>query len=395
MSDAADSENAGRRRSRARRRGGAGSRLIAMIVKEFKQMRRDRLTLAIMVGVPVIQMLLFGYAINLDPRHLPTAVVLADDGPAGRGIVAAMQTSGYFEVTHEVESGEAMIDLLQSGAVQFGVEITSDFTRRIVRGDTARLLLVADDTDPAAVGGAVGAMERIVREAIRRDLRGTMTERRPEPPLVEVVVQRRYNPDIDTAKVIVPGLLGVILLLSLLINTALAVTRERERGTMEQLLSMPLTPLEIMVGKIVPYILIGAVQTVLVLGAAWYLFGVPMRGDGVLLIGMVTLFIVASLAMGYLMSTVAKTQLQAMQMTIFFFLPNLLLSGFAFPFRGMPDWAQWIGEALPLTHFIRVVRGVMLKGADADAMWRDIAALGAFTVIIAVVGLLRFRRTLD
>jgi ABC-2 type transport system permease protein len=377
------------------RPGGRLARLRAMIVKEFKQMVRDRLTLAIMVGVPVIQMLLFGYAINLDPRNLPTAVALGDDGPAGRAIVAAMQTSGYFDVTRQVDSGEEMVALLQSGAVQFGVEIPPDLTRRIARGDTARILLVADDTDPAAVGGAIGAMDRIVADALARDLRGVLTEMRPRSPLVEVVVHRRYNPEIDTPKVIVPGLLGVILMLSLLINTGLAVTRERERGTMEQLLSMPLHPLEIMVGKIVPYVLVGVVQTAIVLAAAFFLFHVPMRGDPVLLGLMITLFIIAALAVGYLMSTVARSQLQAMQMTIFFFLPNLLLSGFAFPFRGMPEWAQWIGEVLPLTHFVRVVRGVMLKGADAGALWQDIAVLGGFTLIVVVLGLLRFRTTLE
>jgi ABC-2 type transport system permease protein len=367
----------------------------AMIVKEFKQMRRDRLTFAIMIGVPVMQMLLFGYAINLEPRHLPTAVVLADDGPMGRSVLAAMQTSRYFMVTHRAASGEEMIALLQSGDVQFGVEIPSDFTRRIAQGDTPAILLTADDTDPAAVGAAVGAMERIVRDGLQRELRGALAGRRQAGPVAEVIVHRRYNPETATAKVIVPGLLGVILLLTLVISTGLAVTRERERGTMELLLSMPISPLQIMIGKIVPYISMGVVQTVIVLGAAFLLFGTPMRGDPGLLAAMAALFIVAVLAIGYLISTVARTQLQAMQMTMFFFLPNLMLSGFAFPFRGMPEWAQWIGEILPLTHFIRVVRGVMLKGADASALLTEIAALAAFTLLVIVLGLLRFRRTLD
>lgn len=374
---------------------GFWGRLRAVISKEFKQMRRDRITFAIMIGVPVMQMLLFGYAIDLDPRKLPTAVVLADDGPFGRSILAAMQTSRYFKITEQVESGAEMTALLQSGAVQFGVEIPTDFSRRVARGGPAQLLLAADDTDPAAVGGAVGAMQQIARDGAVRELRGALADRRPQSPLIEIVTHRRYNPENATQKVIVPGLLGVILLLSLVINTALAVTRERERGTMEQLLSMPLSPLEIMIGKIVPYISVGVIQTMIVLAAAFTLFAVPMRGDWLLLAGMVTLFILAVLTVGYLISTVAKTQLQAMQMTIFFFLPNLLLSGFAFPFRGMPGWAQVIGEILPLTHFIRTVRGVMLKGAGTDALWRDIAALAAFTVVVMILGLLRFRRTLD
>jgi ABC-2 type transport system permease protein len=374
---------------------GFGGRLGAVIVKELKQMRRDRLTFAIMIGIPVMQMLLFGYAINLDPRRLPTAVAVADDGPMGRSVVAAMEASRYFRVTRQPASGQELEALLQAGQVQFGVRIPPDFTREVARGGPASLLLMADDTDPAAVGGALGAMERIAQEGIQRELRGALADQRAPPPLVDVVIHRRYNPENATAKVIVPGLLGVILLLSLVINTGLAVTRERERGTMELLLSMPLSPLEIMVGKIVPYISVGVIQTVIVLVAAFLLFDVPMRGDPFLLATMVGLFIIAVLAVGYLFSTVAKTQLQAMQMTMFFFLPNLLLSGFAFPFAGMPGWAQAIGEILPLTHFVRVVRGVMLKGAGAEALWDDIAALAAFTLLVMALGLVRFRRTLD
>jgi len=377
------------------RLAGALSRIRAMIVKEYLQMRRDRVTFAIMIGVPVMQMLLFGYAINLDPRDLPTAVVLADDGPMGRAIVAGMEASHYFSVAEQVTSGAEMEALMQAGRVQFGLEIPPDLTTRVARGQTAEALLIADDADPAAVGGAIGAINQVVARAVLPELRGALAERRPTEPPVQVVVHRQYNPEVDTPKIIVPGLLGVILFLSLTINTALAVTRERERGTMEQLLSMPLTPLEIMIGKIVPYISVGIIQTAIVLTAAFWLFDVPLRGDALLLLGAVTLFIVAVLAMGYLISTVAKTQLQAMQMTIFFFLPNLLLSGFAFPFRGMPDWAQALGEILPLTHFVRLMRGIMLKGADAGALAYDFAALAAFTAFVMVVGLLRFRRTLD
>jgi ABC-2 type transport system permease protein len=387
---------AGTAPARPGRLGGFLGRLRAMIAKEFKQMRRDRMTFAIMIGVPVMQILLFGFAINLDPRNLPTAVALADHGPMGRSVVAAMQTSRYFKVTRQVASGAELEPLLQAGEVQFGVEIPPDFSRRIASGETATLLLIADDTDPAAVGGALGAIDTIVARGLARDLRGALASRRDSaPPLVDVVLQRRYNPTNKTDKVVVPGLLGVILFLSLSINTGLAVTRERERGTMELLLSMPVSPLEIMIGKIVPYITIGVIQSAIVLLTALLLFDVPMLGSPLLLIGAIALFIVAVLAIGYLISTVARTQLQAMQSTMFFFLPNLLLSGFAFPFRGMPDWAQVIGEVLPLTHFVRLMRGIMLKGAELPSLWQDFAALAAFTVVVMVIGLLRFRRTLD
>lgn len=376
--------------------GGFLGRLRAMITKEFKQMRRDRMTFAIMIGVPVMQIMLFGFAINLDPRHLPTAVALADHGPMGRSVIAAMQTSRYFKITRQVATGAELEPLLQSGEVQFGVEIPPDFSRRIARGDTATLLLLADDTDPAAVGGAVGAIDTIARQGVNRELRGALAVRRDtSSPVVDVVVHRRYNPANKTDKVIVPGLLGVILFLSLSINTGLAVTRERERGTMELLLSMPVSPFEIMIGKIVPYITVGAIQSAIVLLSAMWLFEVPMLGSPLLLLAAIALFVVAVLTIGYLISTVARTQLQAMQMTIFFFLPNLLLSGFAFPFRGMPDWAQMIGEVLPLTHFVRLMRGVMLKGAEFTSLWQDFAALAAFTILIVVIGLMRFRRTLD
>jgi len=376
-------------------RRGFSSRLLAMIAKEFKQMRRDRPTFAIMIGVPLMQIVLFGYAIDLDPRQLPTAVVSTDTGPMGRSLIAGLQLSRYFQVTHRVRSGTQMERLLQAGKVQFGVEIPSDFSKRVARGEGAQLLVAADDSDPAAVGSALGAIERIAREAIERELRGGLANRRERAPPVDVVAHRRTNPEITTQKIIVPGLLGVVLLLSLMVNTSLAVTRERERGTMEQLLSMPLRPVEIMLGKILPYITIGVVQAVIVLTAAFTLFEVPMRGSPWLLAGMIALFILATLTAGYLISTVARTQLQAMEMTIFFFLPNLLLSGFAFPFRGMPGWAQAIGEIMPLTHFVRVVRGVLLKGAGVDVLWPAVAVLTAFTGVVIGLALLRFRRTLE
>jgi ABC-2 type transport system permease protein len=370
-------------------------RLRAVTIKEFIQMRRDRLTFAMMVGVPVMQLLLFGYAINTDPKDLPTAVLTADQSVYGRSILAALQNTGYFEVTH-VPRTEAELDrLLQAGRVQFGVQIPAGFARALQRGERPAVLVVADATDPAATGNAVAALDRLLATALRRDLRGPAWEFEPQSAPFEIIVHRRYNPAGDTQVNIVPGLLGVVLTLSMLLFTALAVTREVERGTMESLLAMPVRPVEVMLGKIVPYVLVGFVQTALILAAALLLFDVPMRGSLALLLGLTTLFIVATLSVGYTFSTIAKNQLQAVQMSFFFFLPNLLLSGFMFPFRGMPEWAQWLGEVLPLTHFVRVVRGVMLKGSGVDDMVPDVAGLLAFMAIAMLIALIRFRRTLD
>jgi len=370
-------------------------RMWAMMVKEFVQMRRDRMTFATMLIIPILQLALFGYAINTDPKQLPTAVLVRDDGPLTRALLQAMKNSDYFEFTRQVRDPAEMDAMLRSGEVQFGVEIPASFERDVRRGDRPALLVIADATDPVATGTAISALQGLTDTALRRELRGPDDMLEARAPPFEVRVQRRYNPEGITQYNIVPGLLGVVLTMTMMMFTALAVTREIERGTMESLLAMPIKPVEIMIGKIAPYVLVGFVQMSIIIGAAHLLFGVPIMGSVWLLVALSTLFAGANLAVGYTFSTIAENQLQAVQMTFFFFLPNILLSGFMFPFRGMPDWAQWIGEALPLTHFLRIVRGIMLKGNGFGDMQVDVLALVLFLLAAMGLALMRFRRTLD
>lgn len=371
------------------------SRLAAMIVKEFAQMRRDRLTFAMMLGIPLIQLLLFGFAINADPRHLPTGVILRDNGPYARSLLEAMRNSTYFEVVCEMRSEEEGRSALQRGEVQFVVNIPEDFTRELLRGERPSILLEADATDPAATGRALGSIEAIVQSAFAEDFKGALAFLAQGPSPVEVRVHALYNPEVITQYNIVPGLMGVILTMTMIMITGLAITRERERGTMETLLSMPTRPAEVLVGKIVPYILVGYVQVALILVAARFLFGVPMIGSVPLLLASTFVFIAANLALGITFSTVAKNQLQAVQMTFFVFLPSILLSGFMFPFRGMPHWAQWLGEVFPLTHFLRIVRGILLKGNGVADIAPDLGALALFATIVLTVAVKRYRQTLD
>lgn len=375
--------------------GGFLRRLRAMMAKEFAQMRRDRITFAMMLLVPTMQLLLFGYAINTDPRHLPTAVVMRDAGPLSRALLQGLANSSYFAFTHVTADPAEAEALIRKGRVQFVVEIPYGFERELRRGERPQILVTADATDPSATGAATAALTGIADQALRRELRG------PDQALVgraapfELILHRRYNPAGRTQLNIVPGLLGVVLMMSLMTFTALAVTREKEQGTMENLLALPIRPIEIMLGKILPFVLVGFVQATVILGAARLLFDVPIEGSLVLLASLATLFILASLSVGYTFSTVAQNQLQAIQLVFMFFLPNLLLSGFMFPFRGMPQWAQWIGELLPLTHFLRIVRGIMLKGNGFADMGTDIAALAAFTLVAMAIALARFHQTLD
>jgi len=338
------------------------ARLLAIFVKEFQQMLRDRLTFAMAVGVPVLQLVLFGYAINTDPKGLPTAIVAQDSGPFTRSLLAALQNTGYFRVTHPAVSEARADELLAEGAVQFIVSIPPDFSRRLVRGERPALLLAVDATDPQASGSAIAALTQAAGPALAYDLQGPLAHLQPDAPPFEVRIHRRYNPEGLSRYNIVPGIIGTILTMTMVILTSLAMTRERERGTMENLLATPVRPLEVMLGKIAPYVVIGYVQLSVILAAAWLLFEVPMVGSLPLLLALIGVFVVANLAVGFTFSTFARNQLQAMQMAFFFFLPSILLSGFMFPFRGMPQWAQWIGEALPLTHFLRIVRGILLKG---------------------------------
>ena len=370
------------------------SRLWSIVVKEFIQMRRDRLTFAMMIGVPIIQLVLFGYAINTDPKHLPTVVLAADHGIFTRSLVRAMENSGYFAVRRDVTTEAEAKRLLAEGEVQFVLNIPPDFSRQLVRGRHPAVLLEADATDPVATANALSAFQALSRTALDRELQGALQYLRAGPPPFRVEVHPLYNPEGKTQDNIVPGLMGVILTMTMVLITALALVRERERGTLENLLAMPVRPLEVMVGKIVPYILVGYVQVTLILGAARFLFHVPMLGNLGPLAAVILLFIAANLSLGITFSTLAKNQLQAMQMTFFFFLPSILLSGFMFPFRGMPDWAQLIGEALPLTHFLRLVRGILLKGNGLEQSLPQIWPIALFLVVVLLVALRRYRETL-
>lgn len=370
-------------------------RWLGIVVKEFIQLKRDRLTFGMIIGIPVLQLILFGFAINTDPKHLPTAVHAADASLYTRSFVAALENTGYFRVVAQPRTAAEAERLIAENEVQFVVTIPADFTRRLVRGERPQLLVEADASDPTAVSNAVSAVQRIAATALARDLAGALGRQNPAPPPVDVRIQRRYNPEGVTAYNIVPGLLGTILTMTMVLMTGLAITRERERGTFENLLATPALPIEVMTGKIVPYILIGLVQVVLILAAARYVFGVPMQGSLLLLFFAVFIFIAANLTLGITFSSIARNQLQAMQMTFFYFLPSILLSGFMFPFRGMPDWAQAIGSLLPLTHFLVMVRGILLKGNEAAVLWPQIWPILAFMLVVIAIGLRFYKRTLD
>jgi ABC-2 type transport system permease protein len=378
-----------------RRDPGFFRRTWAMVVKEFVQMRRDRMTFATMIIIPILQLVLFGYAINTDPKHLPTAVLVRDDGPLTRAVLAAMKNSDYFDFRKQVRDPAELDQMLRSWEIQFAVEIPASFERDVRRGDRPSVLVIADATDPVATGTAISALQGLIDTALRRELRGPDDAIEATAPPFELILQRRYNPEGITQYNIVPGLLGVVLTMTMMMFTALAVTREIERGTMESLLAMPIRPVEIMIGKIAPFVLVGFVQMTIILGAAHVLFDVPILGSVPLLIALATLFAAANLAVGYTFSTIAKNQLQAVQMTFFFFLPNILLSGFMFPYRGMPLWAQAFGEVLPLTHFLRIVRGIALKGNSFADMQLDVLALAVFMIAAMALALFRFRKTLD
>jgi ABC-2 type transport system permease protein len=370
-------------------------RLWAVVMKEFIQMRRDRVTFAMMVGIPLLQLTLFGYAINSDPKHLPTALLLADQGPFARTLVAEMKNSEYFSVV-TIAGTEAEADrLLRLGDIQFLVNIPQDFTRRILRGERPTLLVEADATDPAATGPAIAALRAIADTALDRDLTGPLARLRGSSGPVDFEVHAHYNPENITQYNVVPGLMGVVLTMTMVVITGLAITRERERGTMENLLATPVRPFEVMLGKILPYIAVGYIQVTLILIAAKFLFRVPMVGSLLLLYSISLVFIAANLAVGITFSTLAKNQLQAVQMAFFFFLPSILLSGFMFPFRGMPQWAQWIGACLPNTHFLRIVRGILLKGNGLYDVLPEIWPLALFVVVAMSVGVKRYRQTLD
>jgi ABC-2 type transport system permease protein len=376
---------ANNRREETRERPfGFWRRSFAMVIKEFIQLRRDRVSFAMIVMIPVMQLLLFGYAINTTPHNLPTAVLLQEDSDLGRSVLKALENTAYFKFTRKVHDVAEFDDLLKSGKVLFGVEIPRGFERAVRRGDRPALLVAADATDPVAASAALSSLSVLVQTALEHDLHIG------DPPSMpfEIRAHARYNPAASSRLNIVPGLVGTILTMTMLIFTALSVTREIERGTMESLLSMPIKPVEVMFGKIIPYVLVGFIQAVLILGIGVLLFGVPVLGS-------MTLFITTNLSIGYTFSTIVQNQLQAMQMSMMFFLPSILLSGFMFPFAGMPVWAQYLGEGLPLTHYVRIVRAIMLKGATLPNLQYDTLALIALMGLAMTIAVTRFRRTLD
>ncbi|HEY4773756.1 MAG TPA: ABC transporter permease [Xanthobacteraceae bacterium] len=375
----------------ATRSGGFWRRTRAMLIKEFIQLRRDRLSFGMIVMIPIVQLLLFGYAINTTPRHLPTAVLVQEHSDVGRSILKALENTAYFRVTRRVRDAAEFDHVLKSGAVLFGIEVPAGFERAVRRGERPALLIAADATDPVAAGSALSALNQVVRTALAHD---RAIPDSAAPPF-EIRAHARYNPAASTQINIVPGLVGTILTMTMLIFTALSVTREIERGTIESLLAMPITPVEVMLGKIIPYIMVGFIQAALIVGLGVGIFGIPVLGSVALLAALSTLFITTNLSIGYTFSTIAQNQLQAMQMSIMFFLPNILLSGFMFPFAGMPLWAQWISEGLPLTHYLRIVRAIMLKGSTLADLHYDTLALFVLMLVAMAIAVTRFRRTLD
>jgi ABC-2 type transport system permease protein len=370
-------------------------RIATLIIKEAIQMRRDRITFAMMLGVPLMQLMLFGFAINNDPKGLPAALVAPTQDRFTRAIVSALELTGYYRFTYPDASAAAGERLIARGDVAFVVTIPSDFGRRVERGDNPQILIEADATDPAVASGAISTLGTVAADALLRETGQEEPALEASRSRLNVVVHKRYNPEGITQYNIVPGLLGVILQMTMVMMTSIALTRETERGTMENLLSMPVTPIEIMLGKVLPYFIVGAVQVAVVLSTARAIFQVPFVGSIGLLLTGVFIFVLALVIFGYLISTVARTQMQAMQLAFFYFLPSLLLSGFMFPYRGMPGWAQTLGEALPLTHFLRMIRAVMLKGASYADVAQPIAALTAFVLVFSLLALSRFRKTLD
>lgn len=376
--------------------GASLSRIFAILIKELIQVTRDRMTFGMMMGVPIMQLVLFGFAINNDPKHLPAVVFNESPSAYTRAFVAAIENTDYLRIRDDVATEREARFLMDTGRINFILTIPPDFTRRLLRGDRPAVALEADASDPTAVGNAVAAVGQLASSALTRELRGFAggASATAGPPF-NVIVHKRYNPEGLTQYNVIPGLIGVILTMSTIMMTAMALTRELERGTMENLLSMPVSPFEVMMGKIAPYILIGFVQVGIIVCAAYYLFGVPVIGPLWLLFACVFVFIAANVALGYTISTVSRSQLQAMQMTTFFFLPSMMLSGFLFPFRGMPVWAQDIGNALPLTHFLHIARGIILKGNGPAEVWPSLVPILLFFVGVSAVAVLRYRRTLD
>jgi ABC-2 type transport system permease protein len=371
------------------------TRLWAIVVKEFNQFKRDHTTFAMILGIPLVQILLFGYAINVNPKNLPIAVLSSDNSIFTRTLISKLETTKYFRVTNTVNTEAEAENLIRTGKVQFVLSIPTDFSRKFIRGEKPAVLLEVDAADPASVGNALGALNALGPALFNVDLTGSLSYLQPSTPPATINTHLRYNPNQITQYNVVPGLIGIILTMTLVMVTAMIITRERERGTIETLLTTPARPLEVIVGKSLPYVIVGYLQMALLVIVAKVLFDIPMFGSLFVLVVATLPFILGNLLVGIAFSTIAQTQLQASQMTMFFFLPSLLLSGFAFPFRGMPEWAQWIGQCLPMTHYVNISRGIFLKGNGWIEIWPDLWPILLFMVVATFVGVTRYRQTLD
>jgi ABC-2 type transport system permease protein len=367
-------------------------RLLSLLRKEWIQVRRDRMTLRLIIALPIMQLFLFGYAINTNPKHLPTGLLIAEPSKYERTIVTALQNTGYYDVRLYASEREAE-QALAAGEALFVINIPPNFDRSVDRGEMPSILVDADATDPTAIGNATAALGAVVGD-VNRDLPPTRQAQPASSPF-QFIVHARYNPEQLTVLNVVPGLICIVLTMSTLLITTLSITRERERGTMENLMAMPVRPIEIMLAKIVPYVVIGYVQASLILGVSTVVFDLPIRGSISLLLLALGLFIASNLALGLTFSTISANQMQAQQLAQFTLLPSFMLSGFIFPFRGMPVWAQWLGEIFPTTHAIRIVRGVLLKGNSVGAIAPELWPIALFTLVVIGAAVWSYRETLD
>lgn len=366
-----------------------------IVIKEFHELRRDQLSAGMLLIIPLIQILLFGYAINTDPHHLATAVLDQDKAQFSRAMIVAMKNSEYFRFTESFATEQQAENAMKQGKIQFLVTFPANFTHNILRKHPAEMLVQADATDPSTIGNALATLKELPVNVIRQNLPNILQDSSTESNPFNIKIQRLYNPEGITYYNVVPGLIGIVLTMTLVLLAGLSIARERENGSLESLLITPARPIEVLIGKIAPYIMIGFVQSIIICIICRYVFNVPMEGDIISLVMAIILFIIASLSVGISLSVFAANQLQSMQLTFFYFLPSVLLTGYIFPFRGMPDWAQMIGSLLPLTYFLRLIRGVMLKGNTIFTMWADAWPLLVFSLLLLAVGLFFYRKTLD
>jgi ABC-type multidrug transport system permease subunit len=367
-------------------------RLRALLRKEWIQVTRDAITLRFIIAVPIMQLFLFGYAINTNPKNLPAGLLSVENSRYERTIVAALRNTGYYDIRTLASEAEAERGLSQ-GELMFVIAFPPNFDRAVDRGDSPSVLIDADATDPSAIGNATAALATVAT-ALNRDLPPIMRAT-PATPSFGFVVHARYNPEQLTVLNIVPGLICIVLMMSTLFMTTLSITKERERGTMENLLAMPVRPIEVMLAKIVPYVFIGYIQVFLILIASALFFQLPLRGSLPTLLVALGLFIGGNLALGITFSTVSSNQMQAIQFAQFTLMPSFMLSGFMFPFRGMPLWAQWVGELLPTTHAMRIVRGVLLKGNGAPDVLPELWPIALFMLAVVAVAVWSYRETLE